>query len=105
MPAVSRPMCALVGGIIFFGVALIAGTYLLSARRLAAAREARRDDDCSEAERWLAACWSLPGLRSALELEEQLLAVQQGDLRNEKEWQSRADGNSAESRLILEALA
>jgi tetratricopeptide (TPR) repeat protein len=104
MPGFSRPMGVLVGGILF-GVACVPGAYLLSARRLAAAREARRGDNCSQAERSLAACWRLPGLRSAIELEEQLSAVQQGDLRNEKAWQSQSAGNSADNRLILEALA
>ena len=104
MPGFSWPLRVLVGGILL-GAACIAGTYLLSARRLAAAREARRDDNYSQAERSLAACWTLPGLRSAIELEEQLLGVQQGDLRNEKEWRTRAAGNSADGRLILEALA
>src|SRR5262249_26718576 len=104
MPGCFRPMRVLAGGTIV-GITFIAGTYLLSARRLSAAREARRNDDCSKAERSLAACWRLPGLHSAIELENQLLAVQQGDLRDEKEWQSRAAGNSANSRLILESLA
>src|SRR5678815_2208156 len=103
MPGFSWRLRALVGGILFG--AFLAGTYLLSNRRLAAAREARRDDDCSQAERSLAACWRLPGLRSAIELEEQLLGVQQGDLRNEKEWETRVAGKSSDSRMILEALA
>jgi Tfp pilus assembly protein PilF len=104
MPGFSRRRDVLVAGIVL-GITCIAGAYLLATHRLAAAREARRNDNCPQAERSLAACWRLPGLRSALELEEQLLAVQQGDLRNEKEWKSRSAGKSTEGRLILEALA
>ena len=94
MPGFSWRLRALVSGILILGAAFLAGAYLLSNRRLAAAREARRDDDCSGAERSLAACWRLPGLRRAIELEEQLLGVQQGDLRNEKEWETRVAGKS-----------
>jgi len=97
-------MRTLVTGLIL-GIAIVAAAYAFTTGRLFAAREARRDDDCAAAESCLAACWRLPGLRGAIDLEEQLLGVQQGDLRNEKEWHSRVAGNSADSRLILESLA
>lgn len=98
------PMRTLVAGL-FLGIVIVAAPYAFTAGRLSAARQARRDDDCATAESCLAACWRLPGLRLAIELEDQLLAVQQGDLRNEKGWQSRAVDDSAASRLIREALA
>src|SRR5262249_39716928 len=79
--------------------------YVSGFHHLAAAREARRSDDGAAAESHLAACWRLPGFASTARLEEELLGVQQGDLRNEKELQARAARWSAESELILESLA
>ncbi len=91
--------------VLFLGLALVAVAYFFSAWRLDAARRARRDDDYGTAERWLAACWYLPGMRSAIALEDALLGVQQGDLRDEKALQSRAAVRSTDRDLILEALA
>jgi tetratricopeptide (TPR) repeat protein len=90
---------------LLIGAAAIAAAYIVTFRHLAEARQARRDDDCVLAENLLAACWRLPGARAAIALEGDLLGVQQGDLREEQAWQSRAAGRSDESRLILEALA
>lgn len=87
------------------GLVLIIAVYFVGFGRLSAARLARRDDDCAAAESWLAQCWSLPWLRSAIELEDQLLGVQQGDLRDEKAWEARATDESIDRQLILEALA
>ena len=92
-------------GLVLVGTALIVGAYQYSLARISAAREARRDDDYAQAERLLAAIWRLPGLRGAIDMEDQLSAVQQGDLREEKAWQARATGNAADGKLILEALA
>ena len=86
-------------------VALTALAYVMATQRLAEVRQARREDDLGHAQKLLASTWSLPGLRAALELEEQLMAVQQGDLRNEKALQSQALNGSKQSELIREALA
>src|SRR5947207_1681278 len=72
---------------------------------LSSAREARRNDDYRAAENHLAACWRLPGLGSSIGLEETLLGVQQGDLAEEGAWQKRAERDTADGLLILEALA
>ena len=84
VPCFSWRMSMLVGGTLLVS-AIITAAYLISMGSLSAAREARRDDNYSEADRLLAACWRLPGLRSAIDLEDQLLGVQQGDLKDEKE--------------------
>ncbi len=89
---------------VFLGLALVGAAFFLSARRLDEARRARRDDACGTAECVLSTCWRLPGLSNAIALEEELLAVQQGDLRNAKALQSRAAVRSSDSSLILEAL-
>lgn len=98
------PKRAMVGGLLM-GLAWVAAVYAFTARRLYDASRARRDDNCVAAEGFLAACWRLPVLGSAIDLEEQLLAVQQGDLRDEKALRTRAVGRSRESLLIREALA
>ncbi len=98
------PMRSLIA-VLFLGIALFAAAFASTTKRLSDARQARRDDDCAAAESGLAACWRMMGLRGAIDLEEQLLAVQQGDLSHEKEWQSRAAVASADGQLILEALA
>lgn len=91
---------------LLFGIVIFAGAYAVTAGRLSAARQARRGDDFVRAERFLEACWPIPGMRNAIGLEEQLLSVQQGDLRNEKALQSRANtGRQMERQLILEALS
>jgi tetratricopeptide (TPR) repeat protein len=84
---------------------VIVSLYVSTSLQLAAARRARRNDDCAVAEDQLAACWPLPGLRGALQLETELLGLQQGDLRNEEAWQKRAERPSPERVPILEALA
>jgi tetratricopeptide (TPR) repeat protein len=86
-------------------IGVLAGVYAFASRRLAAARQARRDDDCATAESQLAGCWRLPGLARAAALEHELLAVQQGELANEEAWQARAARQTPESAFILEALA
>ncbi len=77
----TRTRACLVGLLLL--AALTSAAYILTIRRLDEARLARREDDCGLAEDLLASCWRLPGLRASLELEEQLLAVQQGDLHDE----------------------
>ncbi len=91
--------------VLLLGLAVVALSYYVSTQRLLAAREARRNDDNAQAESLLAACWRLPGFSSAIALEDELLGVQQGDLRNEPALQSRALSRSEEGHLILEALA
>jgi Tfp pilus assembly protein PilF len=83
----------------------VAGFYSSAIRHLNEAREARRNDDCAAAEQHLSACWPLPGILAALQLEDDLLGVQQGDLREENIWQQRAERAPTERHLILEALA
>jgi tetratricopeptide (TPR) repeat protein/cytochrome c5 len=79
--------------------------YFFTSRKLSYARQMRQDDDYGNAEETLAVCLRLPGLTHAIELEQQLLAVQQGDLRNEKELLARAANQASYAGLILEALA
>ncbi len=79
--------------------------YTIAYGRLSEARRARQGDDYSHAEATLAKCWKLPGLSDAVALEELLMAVQQGDLRDESAWRSRAAEQLSEKVLILEALA
>ena len=86
-------------------IAFTAIAYVLATQRLAELRQARREDDLGRAETLLASTWSLPGLRAEVELEGQLMAVQQGDLRNEKALQSQALNGSKQSVMIREALA
>src|SRR6478672_5353292 len=83
----------------------IAGLYSSANHHFYAARQARRNDDCAAAEQHLIACWQLPSLVAACKLEDELLGVQQGDLREEKSWQQRAERIPAERALIVEALA
>ncbi len=90
---------------LFVATTLVVAAYVYTVGQLGEAKQARRDDNNSAAERLLATCWRLPGLNQAIELEEQLSAVQQGDLRGIETWQSRARSNSPDSRLILESLA
>jgi Tfp pilus assembly protein PilF len=90
---------------VLLAIAAIVVAYAVTFARLAASRQARRDDDCAAADQGLAACWRLPAIASAIELEEELLGLQQGDLKQEKEWKARTDGPTNESILILEALA
>ena len=89
------------------GLAVLAvvGLYSFAAHKLYSSRQARRDDDYARAEILLAACWRLPVLANAAALEDELLAVQQGDLAHEESWRGRAVKPSPESVLILEALA
>jgi tetratricopeptide (TPR) repeat protein len=85
---------------------LLAGAaYLGAFWQLSAASRARRSDSYAEAERRLAACWRLPGLKEAISFEHELVSVQQGDLRAEKAWQARGAADAAHGALILEALA
>jgi tetratricopeptide (TPR) repeat protein len=100
----ARPVRAAVvlGLVVTAAVGLL---YSVTYWRLAAARQARRDDDSALAETQLAACWPLPGLAGLLALEDELLGVQQGDLRNEDAWRARAVRPSSKCQLILEALA
>jgi tetratricopeptide (TPR) repeat protein len=98
------PKRVVVAGL-FFGVALIGASFYWTNWRLNQARQARRDDAYGLAESLLAACWHFPSLSTAIALEEELLAVQQGDLRNELALQSRALVREADRNLILEALA
>ncbi len=86
-------------------IALTVVAYVVNIQRLNDARLARREDDLSRAEDLLSSLWPLPGLRSDLELEEKLLAVQQGDLREEKAIQAGASRGQSYKTLILEALA
>lgn len=79
----------------------VAWLYVWTSYRLNAAQQARRNESYHEAERQLDACWPLPGLRKSIKLERALLGVQQGDLADE----ARAGGRSADSAVILEALA
>jgi tetratricopeptide (TPR) repeat protein len=98
------PTVALTTGLLM-AVACVAAAYFVAWGRLESVRRARRDDDHAAAESRLAACWRLPGLAAAIDLEEQLLGVQQGDLGAEKKWQARAaTGSSYEGGLIREAL-
>jgi tetratricopeptide (TPR) repeat protein/cytochrome c5 len=85
--------------------AVAVALYVSSFRHLAAARDARRNDNCAAADSRLAACWRLPGLAGAVAMEEELLGVQQGDLRDEEAWRSRSARSSPDGVLILEALA
>lgn len=102
---VSRTPIRALAAFSLVALVLIIAAYSLTAWRLSVARQARRDDDCVAAETWLAGCWPVPGLSNAIELEDQLLAVQQGDLRDEKAWQSRANDETSHGQLIWEALA
>ena len=79
--------------------------YTTAAEDVQRAREARRIDNYPAAEAALSACWPLPGLQAAIELEEQLLAVQQGDLHAEDAWQQQVALAGPHAQLILEALA
>jgi tetratricopeptide (TPR) repeat protein len=79
--------------------------YVWTITQLFAARAARRNDFCSQAESQLSACWRLPGLRPPIELEQALLGVQQGDLAGEDAWRARVTPQSPDRLLILEALA
>src|SRR5262245_9194734 len=90
---------------IFLALGVLAGLYNSAFRNLTAARQARRNDDCASAEKYLNLCWPVPGLRGARALEEELLGVQQGDLTTEKAWQARPKGQSPDGVPILEALA
>src|SRR5262245_52724120 len=90
-------------GLVAIGV--VVGVYVSALRGLAAARQARRDDDCAAADGQLAACWRLPGLAGAVRLENELQGLQQGDLADEERWRARAARNSSEGALVLEALA
>jgi tetratricopeptide (TPR) repeat protein len=92
-----------IGLIALFGVA--AAQYVILARHLSAARDARRREDYVAAERYLSNCWPLPGYLSAIALERDLSGAQQGDLSDEATWQARAKTPNDESVLILEALA
>lgn len=104
MIAFSRPKrFAMLLGLI--AISIVAAPYIATFRNLAAARSARRNDQCAAAESHLASCWRLPGVSAALAFEHELLGTQQGDLRNEKTWQARAARWSPESVPILEALA
>ncbi|MEQ1825982.1 MAG: tetratricopeptide repeat protein [Pirellula sp.] len=104
MRVFSRPKrVALVG--LLLGIAFVVAAYASTARRLSDARQSRRDDECGLAEGFLAACWRLPGLANSIALENQLIAVQQGDLRDEKALLSRTVGLARDRMLILEALA
>jgi tetratricopeptide (TPR) repeat protein/cytochrome c5 len=85
--------------------AAVVVVYAAELARLSAARQARRDDNCAAADQDLATCWRLPGIVNAIDMEEELLGVQQGDLRQEKEWKKRSENPTDEGILILEALA
>src|SRR5205814_8921688 len=62
---------------------IICGTYVRTVHELSLSRKARQSDDYVAAEQHLAACWPLPGLRSAIALENDLAGIQQGDLTEE----------------------
>jgi tetratricopeptide (TPR) repeat protein len=84
----------------------VLSAYLWTAYHLAAARAARRADDCARAERHLSACWRLPGMSEAVEREELLLGMQQGDVVGMgKHLIDLVRGNDEDAVLILEALA
>src|SRR5262245_10866040 len=101
---IGRPI-RIAAGLGLVAILIVVVLYVTAFRNLAAARQARRDDDCAAAEDHLAAFWPLPGLRGARELETDLLGVQQGDLRDEEAWKKRAERPSPERVPILEALA
>jgi tetratricopeptide (TPR) repeat protein len=87
-------------------LALFAGcVYWVALGHLEAAQAARRDDRYSDAERHLAACWQLPGLSAAWELEDQLVSLQQGNLTDEEAWAARTRPSNTDGILVLEALA
>jgi tetratricopeptide (TPR) repeat protein len=86
-------------------LATVVTLYVSTSLHLNLARDARRSDDCAAAEQNLAACWPMPGFTDWLKLEDDLLGIQQGDLRDENRWQQRAGHKPAERVLILEALA
>ena len=70
------------------------------------ARTARRGGAFDDAEHHLELCKELRGTSPAIDLEEQLLRVQQGDMGGmERALRKRAEQDSPETPLILEALA
>jgi tetratricopeptide (TPR) repeat protein len=95
----------LVVGVLGLVGGTICGLYFSTNSYLIAARAARRSENHAAAEHLLSACWRLPGLSRSIELENQLLGVQQGNLREEDHWRSQLQRPSGESSLILEALA
>jgi tetratricopeptide (TPR) repeat protein len=92
-------------GLSLFLMIAIGVAYTSGYKWISDARQARRFADYAEAEAILNHCWRLPGLRHAIELETQLLAVQQGDLRHESLLKDAAKKKSPDSQAILEALA
>jgi tetratricopeptide (TPR) repeat protein len=91
--------------VVLVAAALISAAYWSAISHLRAAQFARRNDSYSDAERHLASCWRLPGLKDNWELEHNLVAVQQGHLADEEAWRARARRSKADGVLILEALA
>ncbi len=99
-----RPSRALLLCLVASAVSSLA-IYAFSKRTLSDAIRARRNNQYVAAEQLLDACWRLPGLKSQIVLEDQLLAVQQGDLREERMLRLRIKEGKPDAQLILEALA
>jgi tetratricopeptide (TPR) repeat protein len=90
---------------LFVSAVSVVAIYVHSRAALSNAIQARRNHDYVVAEQLLDACWSLPGFKSQIVLESQLLAVQQGDLRDERMLRLRIKEGKPDGQLIVEALA
>ncbi len=86
-------------------LASLGALYAMTSRRLADAILARQEDELGRAEEKLSSCWNLPGFREHIALEEELMGVQLGDLREEDRWLKRANEQTVDGNRILEALA